>query len=168
MTREFGSWRDGGLHALQAQLLSELHLDEQWIEPNDHTLPPEVQSILRCIAVDLFDPTLSVKTLKVRCGIRDNNVSSRFRLQLGCSIRGYVESLRMATATRLLQQGDLNILTVATLVGYDRLETFYRAFRRRFSSTPVAYRRKAKRQLKMKGQDRNARQERRRQRDVLR
>jgi len=130
--------------ATQEQMLAQLRRHRRWLAPHPD-LPHDVCSILRRISKDLFDPGLNVKTLKARCGIRDNNVSSRFRLWLGKSIRAYVEMLRMEAASRLLRQTDFNVLAVATLVGYDRLETFYRAFRRCFACTPAEHRDRAPR-----------------------
>jgi AraC-like DNA-binding protein len=69
-------------------------------------------------------------------------VSSRFRFFLGATIRDYLESRRMKAATALLTQSQATILEVAFAVGYNSLQTFYGAFRRKYSCTPDAYRKK--------------------------
>lgn len=104
--------------------------------PEVAPLPPEMGRILADIHGHLFDPALNVNAVKARCGIRDNNVSSRFRQALGIGIREYIEDLRLAAADRLLNDGDLQVYLVAMAIGYDHEETFCRAFRRRFGRTP--------------------------------
>lgn len=109
--------------------------------PSDHGLSPEIREVLRCIHSDPFDAKLSVKTLKSRCGIRDNNVSCRFRCEMGVTIKLYIERQRMEAARQLLVlEHGLGIAEIAQLVGYDHLQTFYRCFRRRFGCTPAIYR----------------------------
>lgn len=110
--------------------------------PEKSDLTAELRAVVRCIHEDLFDPQLSVKTLKARCGIRDNNVSLRFRWHLGKTIHEYIEGLRLKAARRLLEQGEVGVFDVALLVGYNHPQTFHRAFERKFACTPGAYRRR--------------------------
>lgn len=105
-------------------------------------LSEELQSVLDCIHEHVFESDLNVKTLKARCQIRDNNVSSRFRYTLGIGIKEYIESLRMEAAMMLLREEGLPVFHVAKAVGYDYEETFYRAFRRHFGCTPARHRRR--------------------------
>lgn len=105
-------------------------------------LTEELQSVLDCIHAHVFEPDLNVKTLKARCQIRDNNVSSRFRYTLGIGIKEYIESLRMEASLMLLREEGLPVFHVAKAVGYDYEETFYRAFRRHFGCTPARHRRR--------------------------
>ena len=105
-------------------------------------LPPDIQRVLFYIEEHAFDPELNVRKIKSACGLRDNNVSTRFRLFMGISIRSYLESRRMEAAILLLQQSRSTIMEVAFAVGYNNLQTFYGAFHRRYSCTPDTYRRK--------------------------
>lgn len=116
-----------------AAVLARFQAEQQ---PDAAHLPPEMGRILNDIHRHLFDPALNVNAVKARCGIRDNNVSSRFRRTLGIGIREYIEGLRLAAADRLLRDGDLEVYLVAMAIGYDHEETFCRAFRRRFGRTP--------------------------------
>lgn len=106
-------------------------------------LPLDIQRVLSYIEQNAFDPKLNVQRIKSNCGLRDNNISSRFRLFVGTTIRDYLESRRMEAATFLLRQSQATIMEVAFAVGYNNLQTFYGAFHRRHSCTPDAYRRKA-------------------------
>ena len=103
-------------------------------------LPDDIQLLLACIQENPFDAGLNVEVVKRRCGLRDHNVSSRFRYFVGTTIRDYLESLRLEAAGRLLRGSDATVLDVALSVGYNNLQTFYGAFRRKYSCTPGAYR----------------------------
>jgi AraC-like DNA-binding protein len=109
--------------------------------PTARELPDDVQRVLSHIEENAFDPALNVQRIRLQCGLRDNNVSSRFRLFVGATIRDYLESLRMEAAASLLKQSGATILEVAFAVGYNNLQTFYGAFRRKYSCTPDVYRR---------------------------
>src|SRR2546421_11576231 len=96
----------------------------------------QVGRLVKGIHADLFDPNLSVKTLKVRCRMYDNNVSCRFKHEIGMSIKDYIESLRLEAASQLLSTGSFTTFEVAQSLGYRNPQTFYRAFGRRFQCTP--------------------------------
>ena len=108
--------------------------------PETTGMSREIQEILQGIHQDLFDPDLSLKSLRVRYRIRDNNISSRFRHAVGTILQKYIESLRMAAAERLLDRTDVGVLDIATAIGYDHYQTFYRAFQRKFCCPPGRYR----------------------------
>lgn len=112
---------------------------------NRRELPLDIQRVLSYIEESAFDPKMNVQRIKNHCGLRDNNISSRFRLFMGTTIRDYLESRRMEAATFLLQQSQATIMEVAFAVGYNNLQTFYGAFHRRHSCTPDTYRRKSAR-----------------------
>lgn len=105
-------------------------------------LPTDIQRVLSYIEENAFDPRLNVQRIRLHCGLRDNNVSSRFRFFLGATIRDYLESRRMGAAAVLLRQSGATVMEVAFAVGYNNLQTFYGAFRRKYSCTPDTYRRK--------------------------
>lgn len=109
-------------------------------------LPADIQRVLSYIEENAFDPELNVQRIKLHCRLRDNNVSSRFRFFLGITIRDYLEARRMEAAADLLLQGTATILEVAFDVGYNNLQTFYGAFRRKYSCTPDTYRREVRKE----------------------
>ena len=108
--------------------------------PDTSSYPPDLTALLSCIHERPFDPSLNVNAVKARCGIRNNNISTRFRSLLGIGIREYIEALRLEAAGRLLANGDVEVYLVAMAVGYDHQETFCRAFQRRFGHSPSAHR----------------------------
>jgi len=104
--------------------------------PCPAAVPRDVGEILRFIHGHLFDSALNVTAVRQRCGLRNNNVSTRFRSVVGLGLREYIEILRLNAAERLLRCGGLEVYLVAMAVGYDHQETFCRAFQRQFGRTP--------------------------------
>lgn len=124
-------------HAIQTELQQFLLR----LAPPPGELSWQVRRILAVIHATPFDDDLNVQTLKDRCRIRDNNVSCRFKHEVGVSMREYLEALRLDAAQVLLESGAFNASEVGPAVGYANLQTFYRAFDRRFRCTPGLLRR---------------------------
>jgi AraC-like DNA-binding protein len=100
---------------------------------------PQVEGILLYIHEHLFDSGLSVKVIKSRCEIRNNNITTQFRCTVGVGLREYIEGHRLEAAARLLLTGALPVYIVAMSVGYSYHETFCRAFVRRFGYSPSSH-----------------------------
>lgn len=126
----------------QARIEQDLEAFRIETYPRKEGLTSEVRLILNHVHRHLFDLNLNVEQVKLSCRIRDNNVSSRFRHALGLSIKAYIETLRMEAAERLLKRRKIGVFDVAQFVGYNHLQTFYRAFQRRFGCPPATYRRR--------------------------
>lgn len=107
-----------------------------------HRLSDRVRQSLGVIHSSFLSKHLSAKILKRDCNIRDNNFSSVFRREVGVSIRDYIEDLRIKHACGLLRDGSMNVTDVGYVVGYEHVQTFYRAFKRRMSCTPYQYQQK--------------------------
>lgn len=121
----------------QAQIEAELDRFRSARQPEDRELPREVREVLDYIHHNLFDSDLNVQTVRSRCRMRDNNISCRFRYEMGMTIKEYIETLRMEAARLLLKRRSLGVFEVAQSVGYYHLQTFYRAFQRKFECTPA-------------------------------
>lgn len=67
----------------------------------------------------------------------------RFAASVGETPKAFVGRLRLDRAASLLATSDMPILEVALEVGFQSHEVFTRAFRRRFDTTPAAYRARA-------------------------
>jgi transcriptional regulator GlxA family with amidase domain len=107
--------------------------------PHVSRLPRDVAAVLEFIHAHLFESSLNVNTVKHGCRIKNNNISTRFRIGLGLGIREYIETLRLYAALRLLQDRRFEIYLIAVAVGYEHQETFCRAFRRQFGYPPSGH-----------------------------
>jgi len=119
------------------------------LNSNLDLFPEEVQRILRCVHSHLFERSLTVEIVKAKCGLKNNNVTTKFRLVIGVGIREYVTSQRLKAAASILSNHQLAIYLVATAVGYTE-EAFSRLFRETYDCTPSQYR---EMQSKRKGQE---------------
>lgn len=126
------------LEAKERLIQRELRVER--LNGSSRDLPRDVREVLDYIHAHLFDESLSVQTIRKACRIRNHNISSRFRMLLGTSIRDYIEALRMEAASRLLGHPELEIYLVGAAVGYAHQESFCRAFRRRFGCSPLGFR----------------------------
>jgi gluconate 2-dehydrogenase gamma chain len=113
----------------------------------DERPPPDVscwqiRKVLAFVHRHLFDHALNVRGVREGCGLRDNNVSCRFKAEVGTGLKAYIDRLRLDAATRLLQDPEVTAATAAHAVGFRHLQTFYRAFRRHLDCTPTAVRAK--------------------------
>ncbi len=64
-----------------------------------------------------------------------------FKSHMGMGFIEYLNDYRLTIAARLLVSSDESILTVAARSGFDNLSYFNRLFRRKYHTTPGAYRR---------------------------
>ncbi len=139
--RSAGSVAGASLLTKQGRLertLEEYRTDLQVPKPD---LPREIRSLVETVRARLFDPELSVASLRATCGLSNNNVSSRFKFSLGMGIREYIEALRLDGACRLLEEHRaVEIFLVGMAVGYRYPETFCRAFLRRYGCSPSEWR----------------------------
>ena len=99
-----------------------------------------VRQMLEVLEGVLFEPGLSVQTLKKACGIGNNSVTIHFHHALGVPPRTYIEQLRLDVAARLLRGSNLRIWHIAVLVGYSSLGVFSKAFARCVGVRPKPYR----------------------------
>jgi AraC-like DNA-binding protein len=132
-----------GLAQLRADVTSQPRQDEQ----ANQILTGDVRRIMEFVQAHLCDERLCVKGIKVSCNLHDNNISTRFRMQMGVTIREYIDKARLLLAARLLEDESISAWDVSYVVGYSHVQTFYRGFHREFGCTPGDYRRRHPRGL---------------------
>lgn len=103
-------------------------------------LPPELQAVMELIRENLFQPRLTVERIKRMLGVGANDVTSHFRKVTGAPIGRYLDDRRLECSCRLLVDTELDVQTIARLVGHRHKEVFARAFKRRFGVRPLVYR----------------------------
>lgn len=102
--------------------------------------PGDVQTMFAYVHKHLFEEELSVEAAKRHCGIRDNNISSRFAYYVGCGIKKYINAHRLKAAKRLMQHTDVKIFEIALALGYSSQGAFTMAFQRYQGCCPTAFR----------------------------
>lgn len=112
---------------LQAMLRRREHPDRVADQVLDMLDPNQLQQV----------PTLGEIARRLRCSTA---TLSRHLAREGTSYRDLVTSRRMATAERLLADGDRSVADIAMSVGYAENASFTRAFRAHSGMTPTDYR----------------------------
>lgn len=74
-------------------------------------------------------------------GLSAPHIHTLFKQHLGTTPHQYVLTRRLNFARHLIVSTDTSIKQVCTACGFDNIETFYRCFRNRFSSSPGEFRR---------------------------
>ena len=83
---------------------------------------------------------LDVETLAARAAMSPRSFHRHMQAELSMSPAKFVESIRLDAARRCLDEGKLDLATVATRAGFSGPDHLIRAFSRRFGVTPAAYR----------------------------
>lgn len=83
---------------------------------------------------------LDVETLAARAAMSPRSFHRHMQAELGVSPAKFVESIRLDAARRWLDEGNLDLATVAARAGFSGPDHLIRAFNRRFGVTPAAYR----------------------------
>jgi two-component system response regulator YesN len=109
---------------------------------DSNELSVHVKRIIQFVKNNLSHEGLCVKSIRAHCHLHDNNISSRFRLEVGVTISEFINKARLDLATRLLKDESISVWNVSYIVGYSHIQTFYRAFERQFRCTPGDYRRR--------------------------
>ncbi|MCC5877821.1 MAG: helix-turn-helix domain-containing protein [Candidatus Sumerlaeia bacterium] len=71
-----------------------------------------------------------------------------FRRETGTTVINHLQRLRIRQAMQRLMEEDTKVITIAQEVGFSDLANFNRVFRRLAGTTPTAYRRQAREELK--------------------
>ena len=106
----------------------------------DPTWPGDVQAMVAYIHRHLFEEALNVEAAKRHCGIRDNNISSRFAYHVGCGIKKYINAHRLNAAKGLMQHTQVKIFEIALALGYSSQGAFTMAFHRDEGCCPTVFR----------------------------
>lgn len=73
-------------------------------------------------------------------GFSESHFMRYFKETMGTSFVSYLKDYRLTIAARLLQGSDSSVLDIASEVGFDNLSYFNRAFKERYKTTPLKYR----------------------------
>ena len=118
-----------------------IHLTEAVIRAHQ---PPKVLSssssvvygVLSCVAENLTDPNLSIKTIARMLGLNLDYAGRRFKEVMGLSVGDYILKERLKVAVVRLHQSKDTLASVASACGFGTLRHFLRQFKAQFGTTP--------------------------------
>ena len=104
-------------------------------------MPPQTRIIPALVHIQAhLDQDLSLDTLAGHVGLSKDHFHDLFQSATGETPKEYVERLRLEWAALQLRIRRVAVVEVALECGYRNHETFSRAFRRRFLTSPSEYR----------------------------
>jgi transcriptional regulator GlxA family with amidase domain len=89
-----------------------------------------------------FDRDVSIDGLAGRIGMGPRNFIRRFKAATGRLPGAYLQTLRIAAAKALFEQGVASVQEVASRTGYENAAFFRSLFKRHTGMTPAEYRRR--------------------------
>lgn len=95
---------------------------------------------LSSFVLENLGKALSVGDLAEHCAMSERNFYRQFTRQMGETPARYIETLRLDYARQLLVEKQWPLSRMADACGYRSVDAFRRAFQRRFSLSPMAYR----------------------------
>lgn len=112
----------------------------QFSVPLEPVSPTRRIEDLRHHVLNNLDRRLTVPDLAAYAHVSDRQLTRIFKTELGVTPHAYVESARVEMAGHLLETTDDTLERVASVCGFGTVDTLFRAFRRRLSTTPGEYR----------------------------
>lgn len=98
-----------------------------------------IDKIIDYLQTNYSNTELSLVLLANKFEISEKYLSKIFKEKTGENFGNYVEDIRLKKATELLYNPELSIKEVISLVGYTNINTFYKAFKRKFGISPGEY-----------------------------
>lgn len=125
------------IHLLLARILPTLDLKKNRDLPS-----PDLTAKLIIFLSDHYTEPITLNILSKELGVSKYSVSRIFSEKLNISFSNYLNTLRIDYAKQLLQNSNLNILTISLMSGYDNIRTFNREFKALCGCQPREYRKK--------------------------
>lgn len=132
------------LKLLFAEFLLVLLRDPATVEFMHAVVPPvtahdQIGDVRRYLDVHFREP-VRVDDMADLAGLSRSHFHAVFKRETGTTLTGYLQTLRVSEAQRLLQTGDDDVIAVAFASGFASLSHFYEVFGKRVGCSPKAYR----------------------------
>lgn len=140
MEREYAECHTGHMEMLRCYLTQVLvHATRACETRIPHEAVTKVMEHLKLHYTD----SLSLDTLSRLTGYTPQYLSNLFSSEVGISIQGFLQRIRMEEACKLLINTNLSVVEVAAAVGYQDARHFAKVFRRYHTISPREYRKSA-------------------------
>ncbi len=97
-----------------------------------------IDTIVAYIRANYTDPSLGLNKISDEFHISESYFSHMFKETMNVNFSVYLEDLRLNEAARLLKEGNTNYSGISEQVGYNNINSFRRAFKKKFGVTPSA------------------------------
>lgn len=87
-----------------------------------------------------YQERITIEQIAAFCDYSQSHFMKYFKNAMGMTFIEYLNDYRLTMAARLLLASDSNVLSISQEVGFENLSYFNRSFKKKFSTTPSAYR----------------------------
>jgi AraC-like DNA-binding protein len=105
---------------------------------------PDIRKIIEYLGEHYREPDLSVKTVGAACSVPAYKIPILLKREFHVTFPGYVNSLRLNEAKRLLKETEMSISDIVMEIGYNNISHFNNLFKFYAESTPRQYREKSR------------------------
>lgn len=122
---------------LEAKIIKLLILIfEQFDEKNTIEETPRIPSMIKKFVDENFHKNIKVEQIGKLIGINQNKIRKEFKAQYHLTVSDYIAELRMLKAKKLIINKEIMIKEIAIECGYEYVQNFTRAFKKKFGVSP--------------------------------
>lgn len=109
---------------------------EQFNEKNTYTETPKIPAMIKKFVDENFHRNIKVEEIGDSIGINQNKIRKEFKAQYHITVSDYIAELRMLKAKKLIINKEILIKEIAIECGYEYVQNFTRAFKKKFGVSP--------------------------------
>lgn len=109
---------------------------EQFKEKDTEEIQHKTASIIKKFVDENFHKNIKVEEIGKLIGINQNTIRKEFKAQYNTTITDYISELRMLKAKKMIINREIMIKEIAIECGYEYVQNFTRAFKKKFGLSP--------------------------------
>lgn len=109
---------------------------EQFNEKNTVKRIPKTPAIIKKFIDENYHRNIKAEELSSLIGINQNTIRKEFKAQYHLTVTDYISELRMLKAKKLVINKEIMIKEIAIECGYEYVQNFTRAFKKKFGLSP--------------------------------
>ena len=109
---------------------------EQFNEKNTVEKTPKTPSMIKKFLDENYHKNIKVEEIGKLIGINQNKIRKEFKAQYHVTVSYYISELRMLKAKKMIINKDIMIKEIAIECGYEYVQNFTRAFKKKFGVSP--------------------------------
>lgn len=109
---------------------------EQFGEKNTVKESPKIPFMIKKFVDENFHKNIKVEEIGNMIGINQNKIRKEFKAQYHMTVNDYIAELRMLKAKKLIINKEVLIKEIAIECGYEYVQNFTRAFKKKFGISP--------------------------------
>ncbi|MEE6126440.1 AraC family transcriptional regulator [Chryseobacterium arthrosphaerae] len=109
---------------------------EQFNDKNPLEASPGTPEMIRKFIDENYHRNIKAEEIGRRLGMNGNSIRKAFKAQYQTTIAHYISELRMMKAKKMITDRDIMIKEIAIECGYEYVQNFTRAFKKKFGISP--------------------------------